>query len=424
MTAYRRGDSLLPRIQLPTASARLVVGRTFAAFRNRNYRWFWIGRLSGTGGFQIRNVVRGWLVYNLTGSALALSWVGAGWSVATLVFSMMGGVVSDRFRKRHLLLGGQALSSAVLFGVTLLVASGMIQVWHLAVSSLLLGGIFAFIMPARQALLSEMLSRRVLLNAMAMSAVGMALMGMMSSTASGWLIERYGPTVVYVCVTALYAASIGAYSRVAGTGAGSQRSFSLRSDLIEGARYALRQPAVLALMGLELSRVIFYMPYRTFLPVFASDVFEVGAVGLGLLSGVASAGGLLGSLAVAALGDIQWKGPLLLITGGVGGLGLILFALAPSFHLALAFLLVVNAAGNAYMVIRSTLLQTMTDRRMRGRVVAFNRLVWGLMPLGTLPAGAMADAFGAPLTVTVQGVMVVLAFGLVALLQPRLRQLQ
>jgi MFS family permease len=147
-------------------------------------------------------------------------------------------------------------------------------------------------------------------------------------------------------------------------------------------------------------------------------------MGLGLLSGVAAVGGLLGSLAIAALGDIQWKGPLLLITGGVGGLGLILFARAPSFHLALACLLVVNGSGTAYMVTRSTLLQTMTDRRMRGRVVAFNRLVWGLMPLGTLPAGAMADAFGAPLTITVLGVMVVVVFGLLTVLQPSLRQLQ
>jgi MFS family permease len=403
---------------------RPFLTRTFAAFRDRHYRWFWVGRLSGTGGFQIREVVRGWLVYDLTGSALALSWVGAGWSVATLIFSMAGGVFSDRIRKRDMVVWGQALSSAVLFGVALLVASGAIRVWHLAASSLLLGGIFSFIMPARQALLSEMLPRNVWLNAMALSAVGMALMGMVSSTAGGWLLEQYGPTIVYVCVTVLYIASVAIYAQLPRTGSSSSGSLSLGSDLIEGARYALQQPAVLGMMGLELCRVIFYMPYRTFLPVFASDVFQVGAVGLGLLTGVAAVGGLLGSLAIAALGDVQWKGLLLLIAGGMGGFGLILFAQAPSFHLALACLLVINASGNAYMVTRSTLLQTMTDRRMRGRVVAFNRLVWGLMPLGTLPAGAMADAVGAPLTITVLGVVVVVVFGLLTLLQPALRRLK
>jgi len=401
-----------------------VVVRTFGTFQDRNFRWFWIGRLSSTGGFQIRNVVRGWLVYSLTGSALALSWVGVGWSAATLVFSLVGGAVSDRLRKRDLLIGGQVLSSALLFGVAMLVSSGMIQVWHLAVSSLLLGGIFSFMMPARQALLADMVSRRVLLNAMALSAVGMALMGMVSSTVGGVLIERLGAGPVYFCVALLYAGTIAAYSRLPGGSRSSLRSLSLRSDVLEGARYVLQQPTLLAMMGLELCRVVFYMPYRTFFPVFASDVFEVGAVGLGLLSGTAAVGGLLGSLAIAGLGDIQRKGQLLLITGGVSGLGVALFAAAPSFQLALVWLLLVNALGNAYMVTRSTLLQTVTDKRMRGRVVSFSRLVWGLMPLGTLPAGAVADAFGVRLTVTVLGVMVVVVFALLALLQPGLRRLE
>ena len=402
---------------------RLVI-RTFSAFRDRNFLWFWFGRLGSTAAFQIRNVVRGWLVYNLTGSALALSWVGAGWSVATLVFSLVGGAVSDRIRKRDLLIGGQALFAMVLFSVGLLISSGMIQLWHLAASSLLLGGFFAFMMPTRQALLSEMIPRKMLLNAMALSVLGMSLMGIISSTIGGFLIEGIGAAPVYYLITLLYIITVWIYTRLPSTDGGSLRSTSIQSDLVEGIRYALRQPALLGLMILELCRVIFYMPYRTFFPVFASDVFEVGAVGLGLLSGVSSVGGLLGSLGIAALGDIQWKGQLLLVTGGLSGVGLILFAQAPSFPLALACLLVINLAGNAYMVTRSTLLQTMTDRRMRGRVVSISRLVWGLMPLGTIPAGALADAIGVRLTVTLLGGIVILTTLLLTLLKPDLRRLQ
>jgi len=414
----------MSRADTPMAPAIGLVARTFAAFRDRNFRWFWFGRLSGTGAFQIRNVVRGWLVYQLTGSALALSWVGVGWSIATLVFSLVGGVVSDRIRKRDVLLGGQAFSSAIILGVALLVSSEMIRVWHLALSSLLLGGVFSFMMPARQALLSEIISRKVLLNAMALSAVGMALMGMVSSTIGGLLIESVGAGAVYFLVASLYFATIWMYFKLPNPEGALPGRVSLRSDLVEGTRYILRHPDLLALMGLELCRVIFYMPYQTFLPVFASDVFHVGAVGLGLLSGTASAGGLVGSLAIAALGDVRWKGQLLLATGGIAGLGLIIFAQSPSFLLALACLLVVNAASNAYMVTRSTLLQTMTDRWMRGRVVSFFRLIWGLMPLGTLPAGALADAVGAPLMVTLEGVAVALVFILLALSQPGLRRLR
>jgi MFS family permease len=412
------------RSGLSADSARRVLSRTFDAFRDRSFRWFWMGRLGATAAFQVRNVVRGWLVYNLSGSALALSWVGVGWSAATLVFSPVGGAVSDRIRKRDLLVWCQAVATLLLFGVALLISSGMIRIWHLAFSSLVLGVIFSFTMPAREALLAEMVPRRVLLNAMALSAVGMALMGMVSSTAGGVLIERYGAGVVYFCVAALYAVTAGAYLKLPATEGSSPGSVSLRSDMIDGARYVFRHPTLLGMMALELCRVIFYMPYATFYPVFASDVFHVGAVGLGLLSGAAAVGGLLGSLTMAAVGDIQWKGRLLLITGVVGGVGLILFALAPSFELALGCLVIVSAAGNAYMVTRSTLLQTVADRRMRGRVVSFSRLVWGLMPLGTLPAGAAADAFGVRLTVTLEGVMVVLVFVLLALVQPGLRKLR
>jgi len=403
--------------------ARFLAG-TFEAFRLRWFRWFWLGRATSAAAFQIRGVVRDWLVYSLTSSALALSWVGASWGVATFLFSLLGGAASDRVNKRKLLILGQAICGAIPLSVALLIFGGAIRVWHLALSSFFLGALFSFVIPARQALLTELVPRQVLMNAMALSTVGMALAGVFASSMSGLLVEQSGPGMVYVLIALLYGVTAWIYLQLPASERRGGRDISVRSDLIEGGRYVLRQPQLLGLMALELGRVILYRPYMTLLPVFAADVFDTGAVGLGLLKGASAVGGLLGSLTIASLGDIRHKGWLLLGTGGLSGIGLITLGQAPSFAVAMVCLLMVTIAGNAYMVTRSTLLQSVSNPRMRGRMVGFIRLIWGLAPLGTLPVGALADAIGAPLTVTLEGVAVIVLFALLALFQPRLCRLR
>jgi MFS family permease len=202
-----------------------------------------------------------------------------------------------------------------------------------------------------------------------------------------------------------------------------RRSTSIGVDLAEGGRYVRRRPEVVAIFGLELVRVILYMPYMTLLPVFAADVHNNGAVGLDLLRGASSLCGMLGSLIIASLGDIRRKGIVLLGSGMLTGAGLMLLGQAPSFTMALVALVLVTIMSNAYMVTRSTLTQSVSSPRMRGHE-GFSRLIFGLLPLGDLPAGALADAVGAPLTVTLQGVAVLAVFLLIGLTRPRLRRLE
>jgi hypothetical protein len=180
---------------------------------------------------------------------------------------------------------------------------------------------------------------------------------------------------------------------------------------------------LMAMLGLEFFRVILYMPYMTLLPVFAADVFNSGAVGLGLLRGSSSLGGMLGSLLVASLGDVRRKGWLLLGSGTMAGVGLILLGRAPTLAVALPAVLLATLMSNAYMVTRSTLVQSVSSPRMRGRMTGFSRLMFGLLPLGDLPSGALADRIGAPLTVTLLGTAIVAVFLLTGILQPQLRTL-
>jgi MFS family permease len=369
-------------------------------------------------------VVRGWLIYNLTGSALALSAVSAAWGVATFLFSAPGGAISDRFNRRKLIILGQAIVAVAFLTVALLIFSDGIRVWHLAASSLVMGLVFSFVIPARTALLSDLMPREALLNAMALSMVGMGLMGVIASAVGGVLVEEVGVGPVYVLMGLLYVVAIGVYLKVPSPEQGEGRRSSIGVDLVEGGRYVRTKPELMAIFGLELVRVILYMPYMTLLPVFAADVYDSGAVGLGLLRGASSLGGMVGSLIIASAGDIRRKGLMLLGSGMLTGVGLILLGQAPSFTVALVALLLTTVMSNAYMVTRSTLVQTVSSPRMRGRVAGFSRLIFGLMPLGDLPVGALTDAIGAPITVTLQGMALVAVFLLIGLTQPRLRNLE
>ena len=397
---------------------------TFSAFRVVPFRWLLAGRLTTFMAWQIGSLAQNWLVYTISGSALTLGWVNAGWSLATVIFSLAGGITADRVDKRRLMLLGQAGLGIMPATVAVLALLGLVPVWVLALNSLVLGLLFSFIQPARDSYTTELIGPRALLNAMALGTMGMALMGIISSTLGGVLVDRLGAAVAFFIVTGLYASAFFLLLRLPSSNRAPASALSVRGEFVAGIRYVATQPILLAILGVELGRVLFLLPYQTFLPVFAADVFQRGAVGLGAMLAASSLGGVLGSLLVASLGDYRHKGWLLLTSGACSALMLLFFAHASLFLSALAFLLLLSMANNAYMVTRSALLQTTATPEMRGRIVGFWRLVWGMAPLGTLPAGAIADRWGAPLTVSGQALISLAIFGGLVLAVPRLRRLE
>ncbi|MFP3896000.1 MAG: MFS transporter [Anaerolineales bacterium] len=397
----------------------------FIALRRRWYRWFLGGRGLSSGAFRIRDVARNWLVYSLTGSALALGWVDAAWGVATFLLSLFGGAASDRVGRRRLLVLGQIGVALIPLVVTFLIFGGVIQVWHLVVANFIMGVVFAFVVPARHALLGDLMSPEVLLNAMALSTIVTSVAQIASSAMGGKLVDEAGPVPAYLLVAGCMALTAWMFSKLPSTkeeGDEQESEDSIRDDLAEGANYILDKPLLVGILALELGQVLFYRPHSILLPFFAGDVFEVGATGLGLLQGASSVGGLLGSLIIASLGDFRYKGWLLIGAGILSGVGLLFLGWAPTFFLALISLALATMGGSAYTVTRITLLQSISSKQMRGRVVGFRRLIWGMRPLGVLPVGALADAVGAPLTVTLTGGVILLLFVVGSLLQPGLRR--
>jgi MFS family permease len=396
---------------------------TFDALRNRHFLWYWLGMLASSSTMQMGSVGSGWLVYELTGSAFALGWVSAGWSISNSILSPWGGVISDRIEKRRLILWGRGLMVLFALAITVIVAAGVVQIWHLAAYSLLRGILFAVLMPAQNAYLAELVDRRTLLNAVSLNSVGMGLAGIFSAPLAGYLIDTIGVGSVYLANALLYLVVFLTLFKLPQTGTTGSGTRSVWSDIVDGAKYMRTCPVVIPLLALVFIRGFLAMPYRTMMPKYASDVMGLDASGLGILTAAPGVGSLISSLAMASLGDFQRKGKLLLVAGIVMGLALVWFANTQVFTLVLVLLAIVGAAGNICMVTNRTLLQMSCDAPYLGRVMSAYMMMFGMTQLGTMPAGAIADRLGVPLVVTVQGALFAATFVVVWLTQRRLREL-
>jgi len=396
---------------------------SFEALKSRNYRWFWFGRVAVSAGFEMSMIAQGWLVYQLTGSAFALSWVGTGRSIAMFLLSPYGGVICDRTEKRSLLIWTRVAVILNLIVVTLLIVRGRVQLWHLAASALLAGIFYAFMMPAQSTIVADLVDRKTLLNAISLNSIGMGLTAILADSATGYLLDWVGVAGAYAAMVALNIFALFAVYKLPKTRISNGARRSVWLDLREGLRYLLAQRTLLAIVALVIVRVLFIMPYRTFMPKFTSEVMGLDAAGLGLLMAASSVGSLISSFSVASSGDYRGKGKLLLVGGAIAGISLIFLVMTRSVPLAFLILIFVGAANSVCIITGSTLLQANCAPEFRGRVMGVDMMVWGLAPLGMLPAGALADRIGVAPVIGLQGALALLCFLALAFLTPRLRQL-
>ena len=396
----------------------------FSSLHHRDYRWFWLGRVLSSGTMQMGGVAQGWLVYHLTGSGFALGWVSAGWSISTLLLSLFGGTISDRVEKRDLLIYmrlGQLLNTLVL---TVLIMTDLVQVWHMAVGSLITGIFFSFMMPAQNALVSELVNRETLLNAISLNSIGMGLMGIVAAWLAGWAIDALGVGSVYIVLTLSYAGIILTLFQLPRTQGATSSRDSVWKELKAGVGYLRVRPIIVPLLGLVFARGLLAMPYRTMMPKFAQDVMGMGASGLGWLTAASGAGSLIASLALASLGDYRGKGKLLLISGIVMGISIIAFANTLSLPWVLLLLALVGGTGISCMVNNQMILQLSCDDEYRGRVMSMYMMMFGVTQLANMPIGALADSMGVQWVLTLAGGLFAATFVALLLFARRIRRLE
>ena len=378
-------------------------------FQNPQFRILWISVAFNDMGIFLYFMVQGWLVLTLTDSAF---WVGATMGMAglgTMSFSLLGGVLADRLDRRSLVIGGQLVQATYASIISVLVLTDQVQLWHILLVAFVDGGVASIKLPAREALTLDIVGRENLLRATAANFMAMTLFGMTAPLVGGVVVTAFDIGWAYVIWAGVTLASTAVLLRLKGVPKRrSETRASPVQDLKIGIRYALATPTVRTLLLIILVTEIFGWAHESMLPVMARDEFHVDASGLGYLLTVAAAGGLVGTLAVSAMGDIKDKGRVMVVGQGGFGLFLVLFALSTSFPLSMVLLGVAYALGVAFEATVATLLQTSVPDEMRGRVLSFQSFMWGISYGAGFHTGAIASAVGAPVTIAIGGGIVLL----------------
>ncbi len=398
---------------------------TFSAFRYRNYRLYFCGQLVSLIGTWMTNTAQGWLVYQLTGSKALLGIVAAAGTAPMLVFSTWGGWAADRFPKRSVLICTQFVMMILAFIFAGLVWSEKIQPWEIIVLGLCGGVVMAFDMPARQSFVVEIASREDLMNAISLNSamfngariVGPAIAGLLMAKV-GIALCFFIDGVSFVAVLAgLFLMRLAPRPRSAASGGALAQS-------LEGFRYVWNHTRVRTIFALFAIVGIFGWSYSVLMPAFAHDTLHLGERGYGLLLGASGVGALIGALVTATFGSSLPSRQMAF--GGVWLFSAMLLIFAFNRNLYIAMLCLAGA-GFGMMLFFSTsntTVQTIVPDEMRGRVMGIWALIFGgMIPFGSLEAGALAHYLGTSATLAIGACICALAAA-ATLMVVRLRDAQ
>ena len=375
------------------------------AFRHRNYRLFFAGQLTSLVGTWMQTIAQSWLVYRLTGSATLLGLVGFASQIPILILAPIAGSVADTYPRRRSMLAIQTAAMLLAFPLAALTFLNRVQVWHIMVLSVLLGVVNAFDIPVRQSFVAEMVGREDLINAIALNSsmmnsariIGPAIAGIVvGAVGEAWCFLINGFSYLAVIIGLLFITS---GNQVPHEGLGSHME-----AIIEGFRFVLQTRPIRTLLTLLGVVSLMGMPYSVLMPIFADNVLNGGARGLGILMGCSGIGALVGAATLAGRQGVRGLGTWVMLGCAGFGTSLILFSLSRTFWLSTLLLLPVGFSVMVQLASSNTLIQTMVPDRLRGRVMAvYSMMFLGMAPFGALLAGLLATRLGAPLTVATGG---------------------
>ncbi len=394
----------------------------YAAMRFRDYRLFLIGNVIANLGMQMQTAAIGWEIYARTGSALKLGFVGLAQVIPVIALVLPAGHVADRFDRRRIVMMMQLLIAACSIGLAWVSHRQADVVWVYLI--LLTAGVGrAFLSPARASLLPQLVDREQFSNAVTWNSGGFHLASIIGPAVGGWLIYLSGSAMMVYLLDA----------------AGTLTFFTLLvmmrprpaefvpetagwSSLAGGFSFLRRSPVVFGSITLDMLAVLLGGAV-TLLPIYASDILHVGAVGYGWMRAAPALGALLMAFLLAHRPPIEQAGRALLWSVIGFGVATVIFGLSRSYWLSLAMLFLTGMLDNISVVIRHTLVQLLTPDAMRGRVSAINSMFIGASnELGGFESGAVAAIIGPTLSVVSGGVGTVLVVIVCALVYPQLRR--
>lgn len=387
-------------------------GFAFRSLKYKNYRYFFMGQMISLPGVWIQNIALGWLVYRLTDSAFMLGAVGFAGQIPSLILTPIAGVYADRMSRRKVLITTQAISMMLALGMSALIFTGVIEVWHILLAAFVNGLAAAFDTPFRHAFLVELVTEKAdLPNAIALNSSLFNTARFIGPPIGGLLIAWGGEAVCFLINGFSYTAVIGSLlamrvkplvQEITGK--------SIFSDLVSGFKYSWENLHIRYLLIMVMVTSFIGLPYQVFMPVFAREVLGGDAQTLGYLTGAIGAGALTGAFFLASRQSLRSIPRIVFISASMFAVGLAVFSLSNMMWFSIVVLFVAGFGMVVEFASSNTLLQTLVDDKMRGRVVAlYSMSFMGITPLGSLTLGTIADKVGVQHTLFVAGILCMLA---------------
>ena len=388
------------------------------------FRWVFASNVFFFMAMSGQSLVRPWLAFELTQSPLALGVVSAAVAIPMLLLAPFGGVLADRMERRNLILSAQTLAISSELIILVLLLNDRLEYWHLVVSAGMMGCAFPLIMPARQAIVVNIVGKRGLGSAVALNMSGVNVTRVLGPAMAGFLIPAVGIEGVYELNLGLYVVALLVMTRVQRVPPPLQaKTSTITSDLVGGFRYVWSNRLVLILLIYGLVPLFLAMPFQTLLVVFAQDVWDVGSTGLGILNASAGIGAVAGSAYIAGRDGNAGRIRLMMLSAIVFGGLLAGFAASPWFLPAVGLVFVANIFGSMFGTLNNTAIQLLVPDSVRGRISSFLMMSFSLPLLGTLPVTALAERVGAPIAVGVSSLLAVAATVIFYLASRNLRDL-
>jgi MFS family permease len=388
--------------------------RPWSSLLIRDYRLIWISSVLAAVAVQIRQVASLYQVYELSGSPLQLGLTGFFQALPFVLFGLFAGAAADAFDRKKLILVTHSLHLAPSLALGYLTMTEAIQVWHVYVFGLISSFIEVFAWPARSAMIPRLVPPSLLMNAVTLSTMILQSSFLIGPAIGGVLIDHLGlDSTYFLCGILFVPSAFGVIAvRTSGIPAGERRRVSLKS-IIEGVEFIWAERIILSLFVLDFGVVLVGF-YRPILPIFASDVFKVGATGLGTLYAAPAVGSLLGSISLLMAGDIKRKGASVVIAAVLFAAALAVLGISKWFWAGMAAVMVLGFTDSLSVAMRRTVVQLLAPDQMLGRAASLITVfAQTTNALGALLAGTAAQIFGAPNAVLLgSGVCLLIIIGI------------
>ena len=402
--------------------------RTFESLKSPAFRNYYFGMMGQWISANMQMVTQSFLVYYLTDSAAILGTTALATALPQLILLLFGGALADRVQKQRLLQLSQLGECCSALIILIALFTGYLSKshagsWWILIMTSTFSGIFnGLAMPARQAMITDLVNRDQLMNAVSLNSMGQNLTTLVGPAIAGFLIAGAGYQAVYGTMVGLYLIAITLTNFLPATKIIASRGRNTLVDIKEGLQYIKGNRALLFVIVFNLICFVVAMPRTQLMPIFAVDILHVGASGQGILQSVSAIGALVASLFYASLPPRK-RGSIMVYAGLNLGIALVVFAFSRSYLLSIGMMILIGMGQAGHIVMGNILIQSISDKEYVGRVMSLLLMCGAASNLGTFFVGIMTQFIGAQIAVGSLGVFLVLVVSICLIFLPWIRKI-